>query len=168
MWIDLYSSCSTGADFAPRGHLTNFGDIWGCPPGGSAGKESACSVGDLGSIPGLGRSPGEGKGLPTPVFWPGKFHGLYIQSMGSQRVRHNWVTFTSLQLMRVLPLVSRKVQAADAAEHPTMHRTATQQRVNHAVVEKRCSASLLSGPKSSWPWTLAPFTEYMHWVSVLL
>ena len=27
--------------------------------GGSAGKESACNVGDLGSIPGLGRSPGE-------------------------------------------------------------------------------------------------------------
>ena len=33
-------------------------------PGGSVGKESACSVGDLGSIPGLGRSPGEGKGYP--------------------------------------------------------------------------------------------------------
>ena len=31
-------------------------------PGGLAGKESACNVGDLGSIPGLGRSPGEGKG----------------------------------------------------------------------------------------------------------
>ena len=31
-------------------------------PCGSAGKESACSAGDLGSIPGLGRSPGEGKG----------------------------------------------------------------------------------------------------------
>ena len=31
-------------------------------PGGSAGKESACSMGDLGSIPGSGRSPGEGKG----------------------------------------------------------------------------------------------------------
>ena len=29
---------------------------------GSAGKESACNAGDLGSIPGLGRSPGEGKG----------------------------------------------------------------------------------------------------------
>ena len=28
------------------------------------GKESACTVGDLGSIPGLGRSPGEGKGYP--------------------------------------------------------------------------------------------------------
>ena len=30
-------------------------------PGGSAGKGSACHVGDLGYIPGLGRSPGEGK-----------------------------------------------------------------------------------------------------------
>ena len=33
-------------------------------PGGSAGKESACNVGDLGLIAGLGRSPGEGKGYP--------------------------------------------------------------------------------------------------------
>ena len=33
-------------------------------PGGSASRESACSVGDLGSIPGLGRSPGEGDDYP--------------------------------------------------------------------------------------------------------
>ena len=33
-------------------------------PGGSAGKESAHNAGDLGSIPGLGRSPGEVKGYP--------------------------------------------------------------------------------------------------------
>ena len=32
--------------------------------GGSAGKESTHNVGDMGSIPGLGRSPGEGKGSP--------------------------------------------------------------------------------------------------------
>ena len=46
-------------------------------PDSSVGKESACNVGDLGSIPGLGRSPGEGERLPTPVSWPGEFHGLY-------------------------------------------------------------------------------------------
>ena len=46
-------------------------------PGGSAGKESACNAGDMGLIPGLGRSSGEGNGLPTPVFWPGEFHGPY-------------------------------------------------------------------------------------------
>ena len=33
-------------------------------PGGSVGNESACNVGDLGSVPRLGRSPGEGKGYP--------------------------------------------------------------------------------------------------------
>ena len=33
-------------------------------PGGSDGKESACNAGDLGLIPGSGRSPGEGKGYP--------------------------------------------------------------------------------------------------------
>ena len=33
-------------------------------PCGSAGKESACNAGDLGLIPGLGRSPGEGNGYP--------------------------------------------------------------------------------------------------------
>ena len=33
-------------------------------PGGSAGKEFARNAGDLGSIPGLGRSPGEGRGYP--------------------------------------------------------------------------------------------------------
>ena len=49
-------------------HLLNM--IWGFPSG-SAGKESAQNVGDLGSIPALGRSPGEGKGAHSII------HGLY-------------------------------------------------------------------------------------------
>ena len=36
-------------------------------PGSSGGKESACSAGDLGSIPGLGRSPGEGKATHSSI-----------------------------------------------------------------------------------------------------
>ena len=63
-------------------------------PCGSACKESACNEGDLGLIPGLGRSSGEGKGylwrrekLPTPVFWPGEFHGLYNPQ--GRRVRYD-------------------------------------------------------------------------------
>ena len=43
-----------------RGLREGFQDF----PGGSDGKESACNAGDLGSIPGLGRSPGEGDGYP--------------------------------------------------------------------------------------------------------
>ena len=58
-------------------------------PCSSAGKESACNAGD-GSIPGLGRSLGEGKGssvLAWRIPWT-------IQSMGLQRVGHHWSTFT--------------------------------------------------------------------------
>ena len=39
---------------------------------GSDVKESACNVGDSGSAPGWGRSPGEG--VPTPVLLPGRLH----------------------------------------------------------------------------------------------
>ena len=42
--------------------------------GGSAGKESTCNAGDLGSIPGS-EDPWRRERLPTPVFWPGEFHG---------------------------------------------------------------------------------------------
>ena len=44
-------------------------------PGGSEVKASAWNMGDLGSIPGLGRSPGKGKWQPTPVLLPGESHG---------------------------------------------------------------------------------------------
>ena len=43
-------------------HLTTV--FWGGFSDSSVGKESACNAGDLGSIPGSGRSPGEGKGYP--------------------------------------------------------------------------------------------------------
>ena len=62
-------------------------------PCDSTGKESACNVGDLGSIPELGRSPGEGKGYPL------QYSGLEnsMNPMGSKRIRHDWETFTSLK-----------------------------------------------------------------------
>ena len=49
---------------------------------GSAGKESTCNAGDLSLIPGLGRSPGEGKDYPL------LYSGL-DNSLGLQRVGHN-------------------------------------------------------------------------------
>ena len=44
-------------------------------PGSLAGKESACNVGDLGSIPVLGRSPGEGHGNPLQYSCLENSHG---------------------------------------------------------------------------------------------
>ena len=61
-------------------------------PGGSEGKESACSAGDLGSIFGLGDSLEEGMATHTSILawripWTEEPGGL--QFMGSQRVRHD-------------------------------------------------------------------------------
>ena len=44
-------------------------------PGGSDGKESVCSAGDLGFIPGLGRLPWRREWLPCLVFLPTESHG---------------------------------------------------------------------------------------------
>ena len=56
------------------------------------GKESACQAGEVGSIPGLGTSPGEGNGNPLSYSCPvnpmdEEPGGL--RSMGSQRIGHN-------------------------------------------------------------------------------
>ena len=45
-------------------------------PGGSAGKESTCNAG-AGFNPWVGKIPWRRERLPTPLFWPGEFHGLY-------------------------------------------------------------------------------------------
>ena len=44
-------------------------------PGGSEVKASACTAGDLGSIPGVGNIPWRRQWQPTPVFLPGESHG---------------------------------------------------------------------------------------------
>jgi len=61
-------------------------------PCGWAGKESACNAGDLSSISGLGRSPGEGKG--SPLQYSGLENSMDYIVHELQRVRHDWGTFT--------------------------------------------------------------------------
>ena len=72
-------------------------------PGGLDGKESACSAGDLGSIPGSGRSPGETATHSSILVWkiPWMEESGQLQSMVLQR--HNWVTSLSFFLSLSLP-----------------------------------------------------------------
>ena len=65
-------------------------------PGGSAGRESACNMGDLSSVPGVVRALGEGNSYPLQ--YSGLENSMDCISMGSQRVGHNWATFISLQI----------------------------------------------------------------------
>ena len=74
------------ASFVQRpGKLLMFYNILSCPrnkelsnwgfPGGMVVKNLPANAGDAGSIPGSGKSTGEGDGKPTAVFLLGKFHG---------------------------------------------------------------------------------------------
>ena len=66
-------------------------------PGGSGGKESACNAGDLGSISGLGRSPGEGSGT-TPVFLPWKSHGWRTWQTTVHLITKSWTRLSDFTL----------------------------------------------------------------------
>ena len=66
-----------------------------CSSNKSVAKDTPAKAGDIGLIPALGRSPGEGDGnhsriLAWEIPWTEEAGGL--QSMGSQRVRHDWAT----------------------------------------------------------------------------
>ena len=56
-------------------------------PDSSVGKESTCNAGDPGSIPGSGRSAGEG--IEYPLQYSGLGTSMDYKSMGSQRVGHD-------------------------------------------------------------------------------
>ena len=66
--------------------------ISSCLPGSSAGKESACNEGDLGSIPGLGRCPGEGNGYPLQDSGLENSTDCKIHGVGK-----NWTRLSSFQ-----------------------------------------------------------------------
>ena len=87
--------------------------------GGSDGYKSACNAGDAVLIPGSGRYPGVGNGNPLQyscwrIPWtqePGR-----LQTMGSQRVRHSLVQFSSVQLLHhVLLFVTPWTAACQAS-----------------------------------------------------
>ena len=69
-------------------------------PGGSVGKEYACNVGDLGLIPGLGRSPGEGKGYPLQYSGLENSVDCIVHGIANSRTRLN--DFHSLSLLLLL------------------------------------------------------------------
>ena len=67
-------------------------------PCSSAGKESSCNLGDLGSIPRLGRSPGEGKGYPLQ--YPALENSMDCVVHGVEKSR-TWVSDLHFHIQRI-------------------------------------------------------------------
>ena len=80
-----------------------------CFPCGSVIKESACSAGDLGSIPGLGRSPGEGKGYPLQ--YSGLENSINCLVHGVTKSQTRLSSFTSLHTILCFSLFSASLVA---------------------------------------------------------
>ena len=69
-------------------------------PCGSAGKESACNAGDLGLIPGLGRSPGEGKGYPLQYSCQENSMDCIVHGVTKSQTRLRDFHFTSQEMVK--------------------------------------------------------------------
>ena len=74
---------------------SNLRSLVGSFPGSSVGKESACSVGDLGSIPGSGRAPGEGNGKPLPYPCLEKSRGQRSLAACSPWIAKSWAQLSN-------------------------------------------------------------------------
>ena len=112
-------------------------------PDGSDGKESTCNAGDLGSIPGLGRTPWRREWLPTPVFWPGEFHGLCSPRGCKEQL--------SLKLKRESgeAIKSALAVAREAAANTCLWQRLKGRQRGGKDIENREGSSLIGG---CWPW----------------
>ena len=89
-----------------------------CVPGGSDGKESACNVGELGSIPGLGRSLGEGNDNPFQYSClenPMDRGAWHTTVLGIAKGQINRVTNTQLAVIILVVLMVGEIQDSDRA-----------------------------------------------------
>ena len=86
--------------------LQSFG--WGFP-GGSDSKESACTVGDPGLVPGLGRSSGEGNGCPSSIAW--KFP--WSEEPAVHGVSKSWTQGSHFHIFYLLATVNNAAVSKD-------------------------------------------------------
>ena len=103
--VILYFIVLSAAEYPQKQRKSNYRS-----PGGSDGKESACNARDQGSIPGLGRSPGEGNGNPLQYSclensmdgraWQATVHGVTKESDTTEQL-----TFTITGASQVAPVV---------------------------------------------------------------
>ena len=117
-------------------------------PCGSAGKESACTAGDLDSIPGLRRSPEEGKGYPLQYSGLENFMGCIVH--GIAKSLSDFHFSHSLKMSRASSLVTQTVKNL-----PAMQETQDRSLGWEDLLEKRMAihSSILA-----WriPWTEKP------------
>ena len=132
-------------------------------PCGSAGKESVCNVGDLGLIPGLGRSPGEGKGCPLQ--YSGLKNSMDCTAWGCEESdRTKQLTFTSLHVCIEYLWTPNRLLAAKGHLRTQLCIKGTCARVGEAPVVSVCTYRVLELEKSLWLFcSTSVSSPGLHW-----
>ena len=128
--------------------------MWGFPDS-SVAKESACNAGEPGLIPGLGRSAGEGKKLPSPVFWPGELHVLYGVT---ELDRTEWLSLLEKVMATHSSILAWRIPWS---EEPGMLQS-MDSRVRHDLVTKPPEGSKRFIPSFWKPKFKTPFALFMY------
>ena len=115
-------------------------------PGASAGKESTCNVEDLGSIPGLGRSPGEGKGYPLQYSGLGNSRNCRVHRV----YKKNLTWLSDFHFQRSLQSISNSAYSSrytkcktDPPEHKPTHSPPLISHPSTLLVKTKANLSLL-------------------------
>ena len=138
---------------------------WYCFPGGSVVKNLPANVEDTGSIPGLGRCPGEGNGKPFQYSCLENFMdrgSRQLQSMESQRVKHNCATDhtcnINIMLLNEIALIHAQTSKYTRPSHFVLNTS----NPLHSEVAKPHDRCILT-PESPWRMALLENHPELHW-----
>ena len=127
-------------------------------PGGSGGKDSACNAGDPDSVPGLGRSPGEGNGNPLTLTYLTAYMGKDLKKSGHMYM-HNRITllYTWNQHNIDYQLYSTYKRKRKCMEWKAPRSTRLARKfVHHGETQTKCLASLVFRAQSRHSLCLSP------------
>ena len=130
-------------------------------PCGSAGKESACSAGDLGSIPGLGRSPREGKDYPLPYSGLENSMDCIVHGVVKSRTWLSDFHFLAYELCPRSSLVTQGVKNLPAMQETRVQSLDREDPLEKTILEREDSPVFLPG-KSQGQRSLEGYSPWGH------
>ena len=131
---------------------------------GSAGKESACNAGDLGSVPGLGKCPGEGKGYPLQCSGLENSIDCIVHGVAKSQTRLSDFHFHSSILGKSCLKVKR------AFENYVVHFIKSLNFAVHCWMASSCLSRFTHHPSPlySWHWEADLYRRFQRFLCLLL
>ena len=137
-------------------------------PCGSAGKESTCNAGDVGSIPGLGRSPGEEKGYPLQYSCMVNSMDYTVHESHKESDTTEWLSWASLlaHLVKHLPVMRENQVGSQGWEDPLEKEMATHSSILTWKIpwtEEPCRLQSMGSQRVGHDWATSLSFYFIFW-----